>query len=206
MYWVTGKKFLSERKEKILDKYKPPLKSSLLKHKIERVNFSLKRILHNDDLIKKINQYRKTLLLNKVNVYDAVAAFKEADSCGFFNRHDFSNVIVKLLIHHKVIDPYHYDKKNVDDTVNKLFSILDKNVDGIVDMDEIIACTFLCSGSIGDRIKVLFDFYDYNDDGVMSYEELQKFFYSCFTICFKARNDINFDIDIEKLSNATAMN
>lgn len=61
MYWVRGKKFLSDKQEKILDRYKPPLKSTLLKNKLDRVNTSLKRILHNEDLIKKIEQYRKTL-------------------------------------------------------------------------------------------------------------------------------------------------
>lgn len=121
-------------------------------------------------------------------------AFKDANSCGFFNRHDFSDVIVKLLIDNKVMDAYTYDKKNVDDTINKLFGILDKNMDGIVDMDDIIGITFVCSGSIGDRIRVLFDFYtktiqlDSNNstnddaDSVLGYEELQKYFYSCFTM------------------------
>lgn len=80
LYWVTGKKILSEKKEQILDKYKPPLKSNLLKKKIERVNSSLKRILNNQIIVKKIEQYRHTLSLQKVNIYDAIEAFKQADS------------------------------------------------------------------------------------------------------------------------------
>jgi Ca2+-binding EF-hand superfamily protein len=141
MYWVTGKKFISQKKEQIMDKYRPPLKSNLRKAKIDRLNTTLKRILNSDDLISKIEHYRKTLFLHKINIYDTLSEFKAANSSGFFNRHDFSDVILKLLIEKKAIDPYAYDKKNVDDTINKLFSILDKSMDGIVDMDEIIGCT-----------------------------------------------------------------
>lgn len=132
MYWVTGKKFLSEKKEKILDRYKPPPKFVLLNNKIERVNSSLKRILNNDKLIQKIQKYRDTILMNKINVYDAVEAFQKSGSFGYFNRHNFSKVMMDLLLKHKIIDPYSYDKKNVDDTINKIYSIFDKNRDGIV--------------------------------------------------------------------------
>jgi len=89
---------------------------------------------------------------------------------------------MNLLLKHEAIDKYSYDKKNVDDTINKLFSILDKNLDGIVDMDEIIGLSLLCSGSVGDRVKVLFSFFDSNEDANLSYEELNKFFHSCFTM------------------------
>jgi Ca2+-binding EF-hand superfamily protein len=193
-------------KEQILDKYKPPLKSNLLKSKIDRMNLSLKRILNNEDLTKKLQQYQKTLNLSKINIYDAIEAFKASDSCGFFNRHDFSEILLKMLKKFKAIDKYGYDKKNVDDTVNKLFSVLDKNVDGIVDMDEIIGISFLCSGSVGDRVKWLFEFFELDENGWLGYEELQKYFYSWFIIWFKGRNDYSFEIDIEQLSKATAEN
>lgn len=74
-------------------------------------------------------------------------------------------------------------------------------------MDEIaIGCSYLCSGSIGDRIKVLFKIYDLNDNNMISYEELYKYFHSTFTICFISRNDISFDIDVDKLAKETAKN
>ena len=59
---------------------------------------------------------------------------------------------------------------------------------------------------MGDRVKILFKIYDNNGDGWLSYEELYKYFHSTFTICFTSRNDISFDIDIDKLAKATAEN
>lgn len=102
------------------------------------MNLTLKRILNSEDLTQKLQQYQKTLNLSKVNIYDAMEAFKESNSCGFFNRHDFSEILLKMLVKFKAIDKYAYDKKNVDDTINKLFSVLDKNIDGIVDMGNLL--------------------------------------------------------------------
>lgn len=67
---MTGKKFLSQRREEILDKYKPPSKATLLKNRIENINSSLKRILNTEDLMSKIEHYRNTLMIDKINIYD----------------------------------------------------------------------------------------------------------------------------------------
>ena len=83
-------------------------------------------------MIKKLNEYRDIISMNKINVYDAIDAFLESNKFGYYNRHDFSKIVIKLLIKYDVIDQYSYDKKNVDDTINKIFSIFNWNMDGIV--------------------------------------------------------------------------
>lgn len=66
--------------------------------------------------------------------------------------------------------------------MNKLFNILDKNVNGIVEIEDILALTFCCNSSIGDRIKVLFDFYETYGDKTIGFEELVKYFNCCFSM------------------------
>lgn len=216
MFWVWGKKFISEKQEQILERYKPPQKATLLKSKVDRVNSFLKKILNSEIIIKKLYEYRDIISMYKINVYDAIDAFLESNKFGYYNRHDFSTIMIKLLIKYEVIDQYTYDKKNVDDTINKIFSIFNWNMDGIVgkliliiftDAQTIaLGCTFLCSGSIGDRVKVLFKFFNQEDSELISYSDLQTYFHSWFVICFKGRNDFNIDIDLDRLAHATTEN
>ena len=79
LLWVTGKRFLSQKREVIVDKYKPLSKAKMLKNRIENINISLKRFLNTEGLMSKIEHYRETLLIGKINIYDCMDAFKNSD-------------------------------------------------------------------------------------------------------------------------------
>ena len=234
--WVCGKTFITKKREQILARYKPLPKATLIKNKIERKKQVLKRVLKNENLMSKLLHYRETTLLDKIHVYDAVEAFNACNKFGFLNRHDFGKVITELLVSHnlidrKVVQVMHQKRskaqlridpeevkaikddpemgnimKSIDDTVNKIFRIFDRNQNGIVEIDEIsVGCSLLCSGSIGDRVKVLFNLENDSDDTI-SYDELYRYFYSIFTINFEGRSDINLEVGIDKLAKATCQN
>ena len=95
----------------------------------------------------------ETAYLSKIHVNDAIENYKESN----FNRHTFYKWTMDMLREKRAFDPENYDKKTLDDAINKIFALFDKSMNGIVDLEEIaLGCSFLCKGSIGDKSKILF--------------------------------------------------
>ena len=93
-----------------------------------------------------------------------------------------------LMLQDKEVIDDDYDKKTLDDSINKVFSLFDKTMTGIVALEDIaLGCSCLCKGSIGDKIKILFQIMDIDMDGKISYEELSTYFEVVFTICLQGK-------------------
>ena len=90
---------------------------------------------------------------------------------------------------------------------------MDKNIDGIVEIEDILALTFCCNSSVGDKCKVLFDFYGTYGENSIGFEQISKYFHCWFTMWQWEKKQIEgislgaFDIfDTDKLAIATAEN
>lgn len=232
LWWVTGtNKFISKKKERILERYKPPLKATLIKNKNELKSKLLKKFLNNENLIAKINYYREMTLLYQIHFYDAIEAFKAADLTGFLNRHDFGKILQTLLVEHKIMDSSMWDYmhfkcckaggdnfkvkykslkdnsdfcntiKSIEDSIATIFRIFDYNQTGIVEVGDIAIGCSLLCK--GSIGDRIKILFEFEE---ITFETLEKYFFCIFSICFEARNDIHLEFDIDKLAKATAEN
>jgi len=79
--------------------------------------------------------------------------------------------------------------KNLDDSpfVERLFTLLDTNGDGTVDLQEFVSgLSLLCKGSVEEKLALSFKAYDLDGNGFISKEELALMFKSAWIAGFRA--------------------
>eukprot|EP01115_Flamella_aegyptia_P000348 TRINITY_DN104863_c0_g1_i2.p1 TRINITY_DN104863_c0_g1~~TRINITY_DN104863_c0_g1_i2.p1 ORF type:complete len:186 (+),score=57.07 TRINITY_DN104863_c0_g1_i2:154-711(+) len=82
----------------------------------------------------------------------------------------------------------------------RLFTLLDKNGDGAVDVSEFIAgLGMLCTGDAEEKIKISFMAFDIDGDGFISRSELEQMFTSAWLAGFSALQ--NSDMEECRLTN-----
>jgi len=79
--------------------------------------------------------------------------------------------------------------KNLDDSpfVDRLFTLLDTNGDGTVDLNEFVSgLSLLCKGTIEEKLALSFKAYDLDGNGYISKDELALMFKSAWIAGFRA--------------------
>eukprot|EP01114_Cavostelium_apophysatum_P002659 TRINITY_DN12356_c0_g1_i1.p1 TRINITY_DN12356_c0_g1~~TRINITY_DN12356_c0_g1_i1.p1 ORF type:complete len:252 (+),score=70.81 TRINITY_DN12356_c0_g1_i1:208-963(+) len=79
--------------------------------------------------------------------------------------------------------------KNLDDSpfVDRLFTLLDKNNDGTVDLQEFVSgLSLLCKGTVEEKLELSFKAYDIDGNGFISKDELALMFKSAWIAGFRA--------------------
>jgi len=79
--------------------------------------------------------------------------------------------------------------KNLDDSpfVERLFTLLDTNGDGTVDLQEFVSgLSMLCKGSVEEKLALSFKAYDLDGNGFISKDELALMFKSAWIAGFRA--------------------
>lgn len=179
---VSFKKSLDlakESKNKRLDAllYSTDLKTQVLtKEKFKN------DILNNNLHTKTLDDLKKNLKVDKVDVGTAVKVFNsmnysKALTCGEFH------MFFEKMFQEEKIRLTEEEDKNIKKEIVKFFQILDTNKNGVLEWDELMsALIFVLRGSESEKARIAFQQFDTNGDGTLQFKELFFFLKGIFNI------------------------
>ena len=135
--------------------------------------------------------------LADLNILEAVRAFKAVTKKQGHDRMN-RNVFLEFLKHIRV---------GLDETiVEKVFQVMDRDRDGVIDGKELISgLTVLCGGDRDSKIRAAFVLYDKNDDGFIDRHELTEYLRSVFRVVAEnEKGKFKDNVTPDALANATA--
>lgn len=154
---------------------------------------------------KEITDFADSTHFSEVEVSNLYKTFMELSPSGRVDRQLFNQCLEKLE---------QYGFKHPKDTPfgDRLFTLLDANQDGVVDLAEFVCgLSMLCKGTAEEKLALSFKAYDLDGNGFISEEELTHMFKSAWLSGFKALafnhggDDLDFD-QLDEFSSNMAQN
>jgi len=161
----------------------------------------------NPKLSPEISIDEKTPLvfdLRSIKMADAIAVFKQMSSGGSLDRQAFMQAFSKLL--GKQIT----EVSGAQEQLNWLFSIFDKDCNGVVDSKEFLGGLSIYAQGEEDaeeKIRQAFLMYDLNGNGFIELDEMKQYLSSVFTVLAEVMPEVfeKYQVSAEELAEATAV-
>ncbi|CDW72278.1 ef hand family protein [Stylonychia lemnae] len=183
---------------------KSEIKERIRKQTLEYVD----KFLQMQRYVELMKELRTQSQLANVRINDVIKAFDKHKVSQQINKQVFFDTMRNLItIANPSIDKN--QTQQMDEQLRKLYSQLDQDKNGILDLVEILsALSLLCKGSIPQKMSCLqqafFKQENQGQDQQISFKELKKYLLCIFKISLETKNEILFDFDLEKLAENSA--
>ncbi|KAG7380719.1 hypothetical protein PHYPSEUDO_006901 [Phytophthora pseudosyringae] len=133
----------------------------------------------------------------------------EADEDGLLSRDAFNESFRKVISGQKPNGARasdHKTQKKLQEVVDGLFDLFDKDNSGAVDFGELASgLSVLCGGTKDQKVEAAFALFDFNGDGLISLDEMTRYLTSVFRVLFQVSPDTqSLGVTPEELGEVTA--
>jgi len=128
-----------------------------------------------------LGEMKRLTGLHRFSVAEVASHFARfADDMGLLSPSSFGEAFITIL---DSLSLSEHDRSRAELVLSRLFTVFDKDSNGVVDFSELISgLSVLCGGSHDDKIRQAFDVMDTDGDGLISLEEMIAFLTAVFKI------------------------